>query len=170
MLNSNNSINILKQKYDFEIHKHQALFSVEDSNKSRGLIKGSHTKNLFLKNKKNSFYLISCEERDQINLKYISKSLEIGNISFAKEIYLNKYLGVKPGSVSPFALLNDTENEVIFYLEKKLYESELINFHPLINTLTITMFTQQFIKFMIENKKKIHIFSSADGVIVKTYE
>ena len=122
-----------------------------------------------MKNKKNNFYLISCEEHDQINLKIISKSLNLGNTSFAREEYLNEYLGVKTGSVSPFALLNDQKNDVIFYLEKTLYESELLNFHPLINTLTITMLTQKFIEFMIENKKKIHIFSSIEGVILKSY-
>ena len=170
MLNSDQLINVLKEKkYDFEIHKHKALFTVEDSNKLRGVIKGSHSKNLFLKNKKNNFYLISCEEHDQINLKIISKSLNLGNTSFAREEYLNEYLGVKTGSVSPFALLNDQKNDVIFYLEKTLYESELLNFHPLINTLTITMLTQKFIEFMIENKKKIHIFSSIEGVILKSY-
>ena len=170
MLNTNQFIKVLKdKKYDFEIHKHAALFTVEDSNRLRGVIKGSHSKNLFLKNKKNNFYLISCEENNQINLKKISKSLNLGNISFAKEEYLNKYLGIKPGSVSPFALLNDQKNDVVFYLEKTLYESELLNFHPLINTLTITMITQKFIEFMIENKKKIHIFCSTEGVVLKTY-
>ena len=171
MLNSDQLINILKnKKYDFEIHKHKAFFTVEESNKLRGVIKGSHSKNLFLKNKKNNFYLLSCEEHDQINLKKISKSLDLGNTSFAKQEYLEEYLGVKPGSVSPFALLNNQKNDIVFYLEKNLYESELINFHPLINTLTITILTQKFIEFMIENNKKIHIFSSVEGVIIKTYE
>ena len=170
MLNSDQFIKMLKDsKYNYEIHKHKAFFTVEDSNNLRGVIKGSHSKNLFLKNKKNNFYLISCKEHDQIDLKKLSKSLNLGNISFAKEEYLSKYLGIKPGSVSPFALLNDKPNYIIFYLEKNLYKSELINFHPLINTLTITMLTQKFIEFMIENNKKIHIFSSVEGVIEKTY-
>ena len=78
-------------------------------------------------------------------------------------------MGIKPGSVSPFALLNDLENKVDFYLENNLYESKIINFHPLINTFTITIETNKFIEFMIENNKKIHIFSSAQGKILKTY-
>ena len=170
MLDSKKFINILKNKnLDFKINEHEAFFTVEDSNKLKGVIKGSHSKNLFLKNKKNNFYLLSCEENSLINLKKLSKSLNLGNVSFAKEKYLMKYLGVKPGSVSPFALLNDKENEVVFLLEKTLYEASLINFHPLNNTITITMLTKTFIEFMIENNKKIHIFSSAKGVIVKTY-
>ena len=55
-------------------------------------------------------------------------------------------------------------------IEKKLHDSEFLNFHPLINTVTITISTNNFIKFMIENKKKIHIFSSIEGLIIKTYE
>ena len=159
-----------KGNYGIKVHQHDALFTVQDSKKLRGEIEGAHSKNLFLKNKKNNFYLISCEERDELDLKKISKSLNLGNTSFAKEEYLLKYLGVKPGSVSPFALLNDINNEVIFFLEKKLYDREFINFHPLINNATINMKTFDFINFMIENNRKIHIFSSMEGIVVKSYE
>ena len=102
-------------------------------------------------------------------MKKISKSLKLGNISFAKQEHLEQYLKIKPGSVSPFALLNDDIGFVNFYLEQTLYESKFVNFHPLINTFTITIKTDRFIEFMIENNKKIHIFSSADGKVLKTY-
>ena len=170
MYNSLELIELLKKKeYKIEVHQHHPLFTVEDSKKLRGKINGAHSKNLFLKNKKNEFFLLSCEETDKINLKKISKSLELGNISFAKQEYLKQYLKIKPGSISPFALLNDDSGFVNFYLEQNLYESKLINFHPLINTLTITIETNKFIEFMIENDKKIHIFSSAEGKVLKTY-
>ncbi len=170
-MDSSQLISLIKEKdYDITIHEHDALFTVEDSKNLRGKIGGSHSKNLFLKNKKNEFFLLSCEESDKIDLKKLSKDLGIGNISFAKEEYLSKYLGIKPGSVSPFALLNDKDGVVSFYLEKTLYESECINFHPLINNLTITISINNFVKFMIENNKKIHIFSSLEGKIIKTYE
>ena len=170
MYNSFELIELLKKEsYEIEVHQHDALFTVEDSKKLRGEIDGAHSKNLFLKNKKNEFFILSCEEADKIDLKKISKSLEIGNVSFAKQSYLEKYLKIKPGSVSPFALLNDNGFFVNFYLEKNLYESKFVNFHPLINTFTITIKTNNFIEFMIENNKKIHIFSSAEGKILKTY-
>ena len=165
MYNSLELIELLKDKYKIEVHQHD----VEDSRKLRGKIDGAHSKNLFLKNKKNNFFLLSCEEADKIDLKKISKSLELGNISFAKEEYLETYLKIKPGSVSPFALLNDKGGFVNFYLEQTLYESDFVNFHPLINTFTIKIETNRFIEFMIENNKKIHIFSSEDGKILKTY-
>ena len=171
MLDSKEFIKLLdKKNYDYDLHEHRALFTVEDSQKLRGKIKGSHSKNLFLKNKKNKFFLISCEEFTLINLKKIAKSLNLGNVSFAKEEFLLEMLGIKPGSVTPFALLNDAESKITFYLEDKLHDSELVNFHPLTNTTTITMKSNKFIEFMIENNKKIHIFSSAEGVVIKTYE
>jgi len=158
-----------KENYNIAVHQHDALFTVQDSKKLRGKIEGAHSKNLFLKNKKNKFFLLTCEEADKIDLKRISKSLELGNTSFAREEYLEKYLKIKPGSVSPFALLNDEDGQVDFYLEQTLYESKFVNFHPLINTSTITIETKRFIQFMIENNKKIHIFSSAEEKILKTY-
>ena len=158
-----------KENYNITVHQHDPLFTVQDSKKLRGKIEGAHTKNLFLKNKKNKFFLLTCEEADKIDLKRISKSLELGNTSFAKEEYLDQYLHIKPGSVSPFALLNDEVGKVDFYLEQTLYESKFVNFHPLINTFTITIETYRFIKFMIENDKKIHIFSSEQGNVLKTY-
>ena len=135
----------------------------------RGEIKGLHSKNLFLKNKKNKFFLFLCQEFTSINLKSISKSLNLGNVSFARSEYLLKLLGIQPGSVTPFALLNNIENDIDFYLEDRLYESEYINFHPLTNTATVTIKSQDFVRFMIENKKKIHIFSSLKEAVVNTY-
>ena len=170
MYNSTKLIEKLKKKkYNIEVHQHEPLFTVEDSKNLRGKIYGAHSKNLFLKNKKNKFFLLTCEEAEKIDLKRISKSLGLGNTSFAKEDYLDKYLKIKPGSVSPFALLNDGGGQVDFYLEQSLYESKFVNFHPLINTFTITIETNNFIEFMIENDKKIHIFSSKLGKVLKTY-
>jgi len=113
--------------------------------------------------------LLTCEEADKVDLKRVSKSLGLGNTSFAKEEYLDQYLKIKPGSVSPFALLNDEGGQIDFYLEQSLYQSKFVNFHPLINTFTITIETNNFIEFMIENNKKIHIFSSSQGDVLKTY-
>ena len=97
MYKSSELIELLKKKYKIEVHQHDALFTVEDSRKLRGKIDGAHSKNLFLKNKKNNFFLLSFEEADKIDLKQISKSLELGNISFAREEYLKTHLKIKPG-------------------------------------------------------------------------
>ena len=171
MLTETDLLELLKRKsIDFQIHKHQPLFTVEDSEKLRGELIGSHTKNLFLKNKKNEFFLFSCDENAIVDLKRFSKSINAKNLSFANEKYLENFLGIKPGSVSPYALLNDNGNNVSFYFEEKLFNSDIINFHPLINTTTITTKTKDFIKFILENKKKINIFSLESYSIVKKYE
>ena len=136
-----------KNDIPFILHEHSAMHSVEDSKKNRGQIDGIHTKNLFLKNKKQKFYLISCYEKQNIDLKKLSKSLSMGNVSFANQDKLYEILGVKPGSVSPFGLINDKNHSVIFYLDKEILNSELVNFHPLENTSTINMKTDDFIKY-----------------------
>ena len=171
MIKKNDILKIFEKKeIKYTIYKHEPFYTVEDSNKKRSEMKGAHTKNLFLKNKKNQFVLFSCNENSLVDLKNFSKSIGIKNLSFAKPEYLLKFLGIKPGSVSPFGLLNDSDNIVDFYLEEVLENSTDINFHPLINTSTISLKTKDFISFMIENKKKINIFSLSQNRLVKVYE
>ena len=169
MLTKNELLELLRGKgLNFQIHNHKPLYTVDDSESHRGNLDGAHTKNLFLKNKKDMFFLFSCDENANIDLKRFSKSIDAKNLSFANESYLEKYLGIKPGSVSPYALINDKQSIVNFYLDEKLFKSDLINFHPLINTTTITTKTVDFINFILENNKKINIFSLESYSIVKT--
>ena len=167
MLTKSDLLELLSGKgLEFQIHNHEPLFTVADSENLRGNMHGAHTKNLFLKNKKNNFFLFSCDENAVVDLKKFSKSIDAKNMSFANEAYLEQFLGIKPGSVSPYALLNDKNNIVEFYLDEKLYKSEIINFHPLINTTTITIKTIEFVNFLLEKKKKINIFSLDNYSIV----
>ena len=122
-------------------------------------IKGAHTKNLFLKNKKNNFFLLSCKDDTKIDLKRIKKKSLFGNISFAKESYLKDYLNLTPGSVTPFGLLFDSNNIVKFYLDNKLLKYEVVNFHPLINTSTVSLNISDFIYFMKLQKKVVNYFN-----------
>ena len=160
MLSKEDLINKIKQAgYNYDLYNHTALFTVDESNLNRGKIQGTHTKNLFLKNKKNQFYLISCWEDSKIDLKKMSKVICAGNLSFAKKEYMIELIGVSPGSVTPYALLNDKNNKVQFYLEDNLFNSNILNFHPLINTSTISISKLDCISLMVESKKKINIFS-----------
>ena len=138
-------------------HEHSPLFTVKESLEKRGKIIGAHSKNLFLKNKKNIFFLFSCLENTNIDLKKLSRSLQIGNISFAKEGALYELLGVNPGSVTPFGLLNDVENKVKFFLDIKFFSYESVNFHPLINTNTINLNVKDLFDLLLENKKDVNI-------------
>ena len=168
MISDSDLLNLISSNgLDFQTHNHDPLFTVQDSENLRGKIEGSHTKNLFLKNKKDKFFLFTCEENANIDLKRFSKSIDAKNLSFAGEGHLMKYLGIKPGSVSPYALLNDTNNVVTFYIDEKLMRSEIINFHPLVNTKTITTKTSDFVDFIIENNKNINIFSLESYSIVE---
>mgnify|MGYP006238987371 CR=1 FL=1 len=145
-------LNLLKnKKIPFILHKHLALNTVSESEKLRGNIKGMHTKNLFLKNKKNQYFLFSCGEKQKINLKKLSKSLSLENISFANENKLYELLGVKPGSVTPFGLINDTNKVVKFFLDNKILKSTIINFHPLENTSTLSLSVKNFVDFCFIN-------------------
>ena len=155
-----------KNNYSYSLHKHEPFFTVQDSINKRGKIDGAHSKNLFLKNKQNKFFLFSCLETRKIALKKLSKNLNLGNISFAKEEYLKKHLGVLPGSVTPFGLLNDNDQKVEFYLDKAFLLEKSVNFHPLVNTATVSLAIGDFISFLIENKKKVNIFDFEDYTLI----
>ena len=79
-------------------------------------------------------------------------------VMFTKEDKLQNFLGVNAGSVTPFGLLNDLDNVVSFFLDKNINEADKVNFHPLVNTQTITINTKDFVNFIIKNKKKVNIF------------
>ena len=143
LLNTNN--------FKYKLYTHAPLVTVEDSKKMRGKIKGGHTKNLYLKNKKNNFYLITCLENSLVDLKLLRKNLNLGNISFAGEKYLSELLNVKPGAVTPFGLLNDINRRIKFFLDIKLNDFDSFNFHPLINTATVNIKKEVFYNFFKTN-------------------
>tara|TARA_Y100001970_G_scaffold289873_1_gene421562 strand:+ start:3960 stop:4466 length:507 start_codon:yes stop_codon:yes gene_type:complete len=160
MINKDQLLEMLNfHKYNYKLYSHPPLSTVEESKKLRGEIDGPHTKNLFLKNKKSQFFLISCLESSTIKLKNIAKTLNLGNISFAKEDYLKKILNVAPGSVSPFGLLNDNEKRVDFYFDSKLNEFENFNFHPLDNKYTVNINKLDFYNLFAIKKIKINIIN-----------
>ena len=156
-----------KHNIKYNVYEHPSLHTVEESKKLRGKIEGIHTKNLFLKNKKKEYFLFSCEEKQSVDIKKLSKSLVLGNLSFAKEVALKEYLNITPGSVTPFGLLNDIENKVNFFLDNNLTQDDQINFHPLENTATITMQVKDFINFLLENNKKVNIFDFKSYTLIK---
>jgi Ala-tRNA(Pro) deacylase len=117
-------------------HKHPPLFTVEDSQRLRGDIPGAHAKNLFLKCKKDLLWLVVAEENTPIDLKTLHQRLGSGRLSFGKPDLLQQTLGVAPGSVTPFALINDAERRVNVILDDSLLRHDRLNFHPLTNEAT----------------------------------
>jgi len=129
--------------------KHPPLFSVEQSRALRGQIPGGHTKNLFLRDKKNALYLIVAEEEADIELKGLHRLLGAsGRFSFGSADLLREVLGVAPGAVTPFGAINDKENRVTVVLDDALMAHDIINSHPLVNTMTTSLKRDDLLKFL----------------------
>lgn len=144
----------LKQKLDvLEIKvktvAHAPLFTVEDGADIRGYFRGGHTKNLFLKDKKSQLWLVVAEQHTQVDMNWLQKRLAAGRLSFGKPDLMLDVLGVTPGSVTPFSLMNDTDCRVIPVIDKKLLDDfDVLNFHPLSNDKTTEITPQDLLKFI----------------------
>lgn len=127
---------------------HPALFTVEQSQALRGQIAGGHTKNLFLKDKKDALYLIVAMENASIALKTLHTKLGAGRFSFGSADLLREILGVAPGAVTPFAVINDTGRRVSVVLDKAMLRHQVLNYHPLDNTMTTSIARDDLLKFL----------------------
>jgi Ala-tRNA(Pro) deacylase len=134
---------------DYTSHSHPPVYTVEEAEKHWGSITGAHCKNLFLRNKKgNRHYLVVVEIRRQVDLKSLSGRLGADRLSFASPDRLRRFLGLEPGAVSPFGLINDTENKVEVVVDKGLQGANRVNFHPNVNTATVGLSYDDFEKFL----------------------
>lgn len=129
---------------------HPAVFTVDESQHLRGLIPGAHTKNLFLKCKKGTLWLITAVEDTQIDLKTLPKLLGSGRLSFGNAELMREVLGVDPGSVTTFAAINDTARRVSVVLDARLLAYDRINLHPLVNTATTGIARGDLLRFLEE--------------------
>jgi Ala-tRNA(Pro) deacylase len=133
----------------FEYYQHPPAPTIEEAKKYWKDLVATHCKNLFFRNHKgNRHYLVILEHTRLLDIHDLEKRLKQGKISFASEQRMEKYLGIKPGSVSPFGLINDREHHVHVFLDKKLLESQKISFHPNINTASIVIAFNDFIKYL----------------------
>lgn len=127
---------------------HPAIFTVGEGAEIKAQLPGAHTKNLFLKDAKDQLWLISAEGHAQIDLKRLHTVIGSARLSFGSAALMQETLGVTPGSVTAFGLINDTDRRVRFVLDRTLAEAELVNFHPLTNTATTTVSGEGFQKFL----------------------
>jgi Ala-tRNA(Pro) deacylase len=128
---------------------HPAVFTVEESQSLRGKIPGGHTKNLFLRDKKGAPYLVVASEDAEIELRALHRVLGAsGRFSFGSADLLRATLGVEPGSVTPFAALNDTERRVTVVLDAAMMAHPVLNFHPLHNTMTTSIAREDLVRFL----------------------
>jgi len=128
--------------------EHPPMFTVEDSQNLRGEIPGAHSKNLFLKCKKGTLWLVVALEDARIDLKRLHTRIGSGRLSFGKADLLLETLGVMPGSVTPFALINDTGQKVRVVLDQGLMAHDMLNFHPLENTATTSISSAGLLTFI----------------------
>ncbi|WP_296165623.1 prolyl-tRNA synthetase associated domain-containing protein [uncultured Brevundimonas sp.] len=120
-------------------HDHPAVFRVEEGLELKAAMSGAHTKNLFLKDKKGKLWLISARQDTVIDLKRAPALIGSDRLSFGNEALMWETLGVRPGSVTALALINDTDRRVSFVLDQALWEADIVNFHPLTNTATTAL-------------------------------
>lgn len=127
---------------------HEAVFTVDQSTEVKRTLPGGHTKNLFLKDKDGNIILIAAEAHSQLKLNKLHKLIGTKRLSFGSPDLMEELLGVTPGSVTAFALMNDTEGRVRFLVDATLMEHDPVNFHPLTNTGTTTVSKADFEKFV----------------------
>ena len=138
----------LKQLEEWEIpfvlHTHVPLRTVEDAKSVEAALmvpgeKAFRIKNLYLRDRKKRNHLVTLEQDREIDLKALARDLELGNLSFGSADRLLENLGIRPGAVSPLAMVNGVENGVTFYMDTAAQEAEVIYMHPLVNDRTIAM-------------------------------
>jgi len=134
---------------EFEYHEHPPLATIEDAKIHWADYNSGRCKNIFFRNHKGDrHYLVVLEHLRQLNIRDLEQKLRQGKLTFASDKRLKKYLGVEPGSVSPFGLINDTEKHVHLFIDEKLKEFDRLTFHPNINTASLVISNSDFRKFL----------------------
>ena len=132
-----------------ETHRHAPVFTVAQAKALRGELPGAHAKNLFLKDKKAALWLVVAMEDRQIELKELRRRIGSAPLSFAGADVLRAVLGVEPGSVTPFALINDEQRRTTVVLDAEMMAADrLLNFHPLTNTATTAIRPDDLLAFI----------------------
>jgi Ala-tRNA(Pro) deacylase len=127
---------------------HPPLRTVADAKRLRGALPGGHVKNLFLRDKRQRFWLVVTNEDRAVDLKALAKALDAGRFSFANEQQLDELLGIAAGAVSPFATINDAAGAVSVVLDAALLELDPLNLHPLRNDRTTAIAARDLLRFL----------------------
>lgn len=127
---------------------HPPVYTVEQAQQYTHHLTGGHVKNLFLEDKKGGLWLVSCLDDQPVKVNGLGRLLGAPRFSFAKPARLKEVLGVEPGSVTPLALINDEQRRVTFVADAKLLACDVVNVHPLENTATTTISSDDLRKFV----------------------
>jgi Ala-tRNA(Pro) deacylase len=143
---------------------HAPAFTVEEARALHGRVAGGYTKNLFLKDKKGVLFLVVALEDAEIELKSLHRRLGAsGRFSFGSAELLRATLGVEPGAVTPFAVLNDTQAQVNVVLDAAMMRHDILNYHPLRNTMTTTIARDDLVVFLTATGHPPRILAVADA-------
>ena len=144
--------------------EHIPVFTVEDAQKVHGDIEGGHCKNLFCKDEKGVLWLVVALEDARIDLKAAKDRIGSRRLSFGRPELLMEILGVEPGSVTPFSLINDKANKVNVILDAAMMKLEFLNFHPLKNDATTTISSVDLVKFIKATGHEPRVVAVSDPV------
>ncbi len=133
---------------DHSTIEHPPVFTVEEAAVHTAYLPGAHCKSLFLKDKKGGLWLLVCLDRRRVDTNRLAKVLGCPRLSFGKPELLLETLGVTPGSVTPFALINDQDHHVQPLLDKAMLSHDLLNYHPLTNEATTTIKSEDLPRFI----------------------
>ena len=142
--------------------EHEPIFKVEDSALLKNNMAGANTKNLFLKDKKGQLFLVCAVSDTKINVNKLHHTLGCKRLSFGNPEVLKSALGVTPGSVTLFAIINDKNLEVTLVIDKSLMNYDIVNFHPLLNDATTAISNKDMIKFAKSTKHEPLIVDFAE--------
>lgn len=138
-----------KLTIQYEYHEHPPLATIEEAKIHWKDYNSGRCKNIFFRNHKGDrHYLVILEHLRQLNIRDLEKRLRQGKLTFASDQRLKKYLGLDPGSVTPFGLINDRERHVHLFIDEKLNEFDRLTFHPNINTASVVISKSDFFKFL----------------------
>ncbi len=147
--------------------EHEPVFRVGEGAEIKAALPGGHTKNLFLKDAKDQLWLISALGETAIDLKRLPEVIGSARLSFGSEVRLHDALGVRPGSVTAFALINDKDRRVRFVLDAALLETDPVNFHPLTNAATTAVSRAGFLAFLAALEIEPLVVDFAAGRVVR---
>ena len=128
--------------------RHPPVFTVEEAKALRGDLPGCHTKNLFVRDRKGVMWLVVCREDRRVDLAALAQELGCGRLSFGSPDRLMRYLGVIPGAVTPFAVINDRSGRVGVAMDRGMVAHAPWNFHPLDNAMTTAIEPADMVRFL----------------------
>jgi Ala-tRNA(Pro) deacylase len=150
---------LAEHRIEYERHDHPAVYTVEDVRRLVPPLPAVKTKNLFLRDHKGKrHFLVIVPAEKRVDIKALHAVIGSSRLSFGSAKRLNKYLGVDPGAVTIFALINDPGHEVELILDESLWEHEMFQFHPLVNTSTLMISRTNLKRFLAITGHEVSTF------------